>query len=107
MRRVDCGRCGVRVEQVPWADGKHQWTATYVWFLARWAKRLSGREVAVAFHTTWDHVFRAVAMAVAWGRAHADLTGVEAIGIDEIALVCAVSSGTSSRPCGHAVAGSL
>jgi hypothetical protein len=29
-------------------------------------------------------VFRAVAMAVEWGRAHMDLTGIEAIGIDEI-----------------------
>ena len=24
MRRVDCPRCGVTVERVPWADGKHQ-----------------------------------------------------------------------------------
>ena len=41
MRRVACTTCGVRVEQVPWADGKHQATTTYRWFLARWAKRLS------------------------------------------------------------------
>ncbi len=26
MRRVDCPRCGVTVEKVPWADGKHQST---------------------------------------------------------------------------------
>src|SRR5574340_1856790 len=26
MRRVACRRCGVRVEQVPWASGKHQLT---------------------------------------------------------------------------------
>ena len=45
MRRVDCATCGhVRVEQVPWAEGKHQLTTTYAWFLARWAKRLSWRE---------------------------------------------------------------
>ena len=35
MRRVDCPRCGVTVERVPWADGKHQLTTTYMWFLAR------------------------------------------------------------------------
>ena len=69
---------------MPWADGKHQLTTTYAWFLARWAKRLSWREVATVFHTSWDHVFRSVAMAVAWGRAHVDLTGIRAIGIDEI-----------------------
>ena len=41
MRRVACARCGgVRVERVPWAEGKHQLTTTYAWFLARWAKRL-------------------------------------------------------------------
>ena len=46
MRRVDCPRCGVTVERVPWADGKHQLTTTYMWFLARWAKCLSWQEVA-------------------------------------------------------------
>jgi transposase len=84
MRRVDCASCGVRVEQVPWADGKHQLTTTYQWFLARWAKRLSWREVAQVFGTSWDQVFRAVTLAVAWGRDHVDLTGIRAIGVDEI-----------------------
>jgi transposase len=84
MRRVDCPTCGVTVEQVPWADGKHQLTTTYQWFLASWAKRLSWKEVARVFHTSWDQVFRAVAMAVSWGRDHVDLTGIRAIGIDEI-----------------------
>ena len=46
MRRVDCPRCGVVVESVPWGSGKHQTTATYAWFLARWAKRMSWSEVA-------------------------------------------------------------
>jgi hypothetical protein len=36
-RRVECPRCGVRVERLPWADGKHHLTTTYAWFLARWA----------------------------------------------------------------------
>jgi transposase len=84
MRRVACPRCGVTVERVPWADGKHQLTTTYMWFLARWAKRLSWHEVARVFCTSWDQVFRSVAMAVAWGRDHVDLTGIRAIGIDEI-----------------------
>jgi len=85
MRRVDCVRCGkVRVEQVPWAAGKHPVTTAYAWFLARWAKRVSWREVATVFHTSWDTVYRSVAMAVDWGRAHLDLAGIEAIGIDEL-----------------------
>jgi transposase len=85
LRRVRCDRCGVRVEAIPWAEGKHHLTTTYAWFLAAWARRLSWTGVAEAFHTTWEHVFRAVAMAVEWGLAHRDLTGITALGIDELA----------------------
>jgi transposase len=85
MRRVDCPRCGVTVEMVPWCDGKHQLTTTYRWFLANWAKRLSWSEVASAFRASWDGVRRAVAHAVEWGLAHRDLSGLTALGIDEVA----------------------
>jgi transposase len=84
MRRVDCPKCGVTVEQVPWGDGKCHLTTSYRWFLARWAKRLSWKEVACVFHTTWDNVFRAVKHAVFWGVVHRDMSDIEALGIDEI-----------------------
>lgn len=84
-RRVACTRCGVRVERMPWASGKRHLTEAYAWFLATWAKRLSWKEVAEAFRTNWDQVFRAVERAVEWGRLHQDLSGVTALGIDEIA----------------------
>jgi transposase len=84
-RRVQCGRCGVRVERLPWARGKHRMTDRYAWFLAGWSKRLSWKEVAAVFKTSWDSVFRAVEMAVEWGLGHRDLEGVSAIGVDEIA----------------------
>jgi hypothetical protein len=29
MRRVDCPRCGVKVESVPWAQGKHSCCDAY------------------------------------------------------------------------------
>ncbi len=41
-------------------------------------------EVAEAFRTTWEHVFSSVEMAVTWGREHLDLTGITALGIDEL-----------------------
>ena len=41
--------------------------------------------MAEVFPTSWDTVFGAVCMAVEWGRAHHDLGGIEALGIDEIA----------------------
>ena len=84
MRRVDCLSCGVLVERVPWAEGKNHLTGTYAWFLARWAKRMSWQEVADAFRTSWENVFRSVEMAVRWGREHMSLEGIEAIGIDEL-----------------------
>jgi len=84
LRRVDCPACGVKVERVPWAQGKSHLTTTYAWFLASWAKKLSWKETARSFHTSWDSVVRSVKMAVAWGLEHRNLEGIGAIGIDEI-----------------------
>ena len=84
-RRVECPNCGVRVEQMPWAMGKRPLTKAYGWFLSDWARRLSWKETAEVFRTSWESVFRSVEMAVEWGRRHQDLSGVTSIGIDEIA----------------------
>jgi len=85
MRRVQCPTCGIKVETVPWAEGKRMVTTAYAWFLARWAKRLSWAQVAEAFRTSWYTVYSSIEMAVAWGRAHQDLDGITAIGVDEMA----------------------
>ena len=90
MRRVDCPRCQVTVEKIPWAIGKKEVTTKYEWFLANWAKRLSWKETATIFETSWDTVYRAVQMAVVWGLFHRDLSNVTAIGIDEISRVSSV-----------------
>jgi transposase len=85
MRRVDCRRCdAVVVEEVPWSDGKRQLTKAYMLFLARWARRLSWKETAEAFRTSWDKVFDAVEQVVTWGLEHRTLGPIEAIGVDEI-----------------------
>ena len=63
-RRVDCPRCGVKVERVPWAEGKSQLTRTYQWFLAGWAKLLAWQQVANVFRTSWQTVYRSVQLAV-------------------------------------------
>ncbi|WP_144056778.1 transposase family protein, partial [Rhodopirellula europaea] len=60
MRRVACPACGVVIEKVPWADGKHHSTYSYRIFLAAWAKRLSWKETALVFGTSWDTVYRAI-----------------------------------------------
>lgn len=84
MRRVACRGCGVKVEQVPWAIGKHTLCKAYMLFLAQWARRLSWRETATAFRTSWEKVFHAVEWVVEWGLANRELGPVRAIGVDEI-----------------------
>ena len=86
MRRVDCPRCAaILTEAVPWARGKSRLTRTYCVFLARWARRLSWSETATIFNTSWDSVWRAVKWVVDWGLERRELSGIEAIGVDEIA----------------------
>jgi transposase len=86
MRRIDCATCGVRTEQVPWADGKNRCCNVYRLFLARWARRVSWSEVALIFGVTWGVVNRAIRWVVAYGLVHRDLDRVTAIGVDEIAV---------------------
>lgn len=84
MRRVDCPDCGIKVEKVPWADGKHHCTYSYRIFLSQWAKRLSWSETGKVFGVSWDTVYRSVRWVVMWGLVHRKTGKIEAIGIDEI-----------------------
>ena len=84
MRRVNCPDCGIKVEKLPWAEGKCHLTKVYMQFLADWAKSLSWQEVATRFKTSWGKVFRSVESIVEWGLKHRSLTGITAIGVDEV-----------------------
>ena len=84
MRRVSGKRCGVTVEELPWAQGKHQLTRAYMQFLAHWARKLSWKEVAESFQTSWDKVCHAVEYVVQWGLRHRVLEPIGASGVDEI-----------------------
>ena len=53
-------------------------------FLARWARRLSRKETAEAFRTSWDKAFDAVEHVVASGLDHRMLGQIDALGVDEI-----------------------
>ena len=82
---MDCRRCGaVVVEEVPWADGKRSLTKAYMLFLARCVRRLSWKETAEAFRTSWEKVFDAVEHVVTWSLAHRPLGEIDATGVDEI-----------------------
>lgn len=83
-RRVECAEHGVVVEHLPWSEGKRPITLAMMGFLARWARRLSWRETARAFQTSWEAVYRSVEWCVQWGLAHRKLEGIESMGVDEI-----------------------
>src|SRR5437879_5946033 len=83
-RRVECSVHGVVVEHIPWSDGKRPVTVTMMCFLSRWARRLSWRETARAFRTSWECVYRSVEWFVQWGLAHRKLENVRSLGVDEI-----------------------
>jgi len=83
-RRVECKKHGVVVEHIPWSAGKRPVTTAMMGFLARWARRLSWRETATVFGTSWESVYRSVEWFVEYGLLHRILSGIEAIGVDEI-----------------------
>ena len=84
MRRVDCKECGVKVEKVPWADGKQELTHHYASYLAGWAKEISWKAVSERFHTSWQTVYRAGQSIVAYGLTNRSIESVEALGVDEV-----------------------
>jgi transposase len=53
-------------------------------FLARWARRLSWKETAEVFRTSWDKVFDAVEHVVTFGLENRVFGRIDAIGVDEI-----------------------
>ena len=65
------------IGQVPWSEGKRPVTIAMMFFLSRRARRLSWRETARAFGTSWVSVYRSVEWFVPCGLAHRNLEGVE------------------------------
>lgn len=85
-RRVECQRCGVRVEHLPWASGRLRLCNALRVFLAQWARLLSWREVAERFGVSWADVYGAVKWVVRYGLRHRDLNGITALGVDEVCV---------------------
>lgn len=83
-RRVNCGEHGVVVEHMPWSDGKRPVSLAMMGFLARWARRMSWRETARVFRTSWEAVYHSVEWFVHYGLGKRELGGIQAIGVDEI-----------------------
>ena len=64
--------------------GKHTSTKVHMHFLGHWARKLSWKETAEEFRTSWDKVHDAVEYLVTWGLEHRVLGAIRAIGVDEI-----------------------
>jgi transposase len=86
MRRVHCPNCGVVVEKVPWATGKHSLCDGFRLLLARWARKLSWEETAASFHVAWADVYASVQWVVDYGLKHRVLGNIRAIGVDEVCV---------------------
>jgi len=84
-RRVICPRQGApTVELMHWNIGKSPYARSYKLYLARWARLLSWKKTAEMCNSSWDAVFRSVKWVVEWGLEHRELSGVTALGVDEI-----------------------
>ncbi len=83
--RVTCANCGmVRVEAIPWSEGKCRLSAGLIWLLASWCKLLAWDQVAKLFDVHWNTVATAVRQAVAYGLEHRETGDVLYIGMDEL-----------------------
>lgn len=83
-RRVECWNCGIRVEAMPWTQGKSSLSVHLSVVLATWAKLVAWNVVGQLFGFHWNTVRKAVKNVVDYGLANRDLGNLIYIGIDEI-----------------------
>jgi transposase len=83
-RRVRCPRCGVRVEDFPWAEPWARVTTTLANAVARLARELSWQGTARQYELNWKSVATIVKRAVQYGLKNRARPAVHVIGIDEV-----------------------
>jgi transposase len=84
--RVQCPRCGPRVEAIPWVDRYQRMTKRLTEKIARLACVLPIKEVAAWFGVSWNTVKQVHQRALLARLGPPDFTGVRQIAIDEFAL---------------------
>jgi transposase len=82
--RVWCPACGLRVEQIPWAEKWQRVTHALARAVARLAQELDWAAVAAHFRLNWKTVEAVVEGAVLWGLAHRRWRPLHVLGIDEV-----------------------
>jgi transposase len=83
-RRVECNNCGIKVEAIPWTQGKSPLSLPLSVALATWSKLVAWKVVGQLFGFHWNTVRKAVKTVVDYGLAKRDLGKLIYIGIDEI-----------------------
>lgn len=83
-RRVECINCGIRVEAIPWTQGKSPLSLPLSVVLATWSKIVAWNVVGQLFGFHWNTVRKSVKNIVDYGLANRDLGDLLYIGIDEI-----------------------
>jgi len=83
-RRVRCPRCGVRVEDFPWAEPWARVTMSLANAVARLARELSWQGTARHYGLNWKSVATIVQRAVQYGLKNRARPAVHVIGIDEV-----------------------
>jgi len=83
-RRVDCPRCGVRVESFPWALPWARVTLALARAVSLLARQLSWKEVAGHFRLNWKSVAAVVRQVVRYGLRQRRRRPLHVLGIDEV-----------------------
>ena len=83
-RRVECPRCGVRVEDFPWAEPWARVTTSLANAVAVLARELSWQGTARQYGLNWKSVATIVKRAVQYGLKHRARPPVHVIGMDEV-----------------------
>jgi transposase len=83
-RRVECPRCGLRVEDFPWAEPWARVSTSLSNAVASLARDLSWQATARHYGLNWKSVATIVKRAVAYGLRHRVRPPVHVIGIDEV-----------------------
>jgi len=83
-RRIDCPRCGIRVEDFPWAEPWARVTRALGNAVALLARELSWQGTARQYGLNWKTVAGIVRRAVQYGLRKRQRPPVHVIGIDEV-----------------------
>jgi len=83
-RRVQCPRCGLRVEDFPWAEPWARVTTALSNAVAILAREMSWQGTSRHYGLNWKSVATIVKRAVAYGLRHRKRPPVHVIGIDEV-----------------------